>query len=179
MEQRIKAWPREAASISRLSNRFFPQSNETKSAADFYSTLTLSNTPHFAVSTRHSVTSRIQRNSRAFCYLIFSTRHLNATLEKHKYVEKFTTLPSLFCRFRLAGQTQTGHSHFAAAFCAAFLDASAPDLLGSPFALLRESIPTLKTPNPGARRSGEPWKYLPRYSTWPACLSPAAIRTHL
>jgi hypothetical protein len=35
-------------------------------------------------SSRHSVTSRIDRNSRPLCYLIFSTRHLNATLQNAK-----------------------------------------------------------------------------------------------
>jgi hypothetical protein len=51
----------------------------------------LSSNPVFANSTRHSVTSRIQRNSRLLCYLTFSTRHLNATLEKCNLVEKFNT----------------------------------------------------------------------------------------
>jgi hypothetical protein len=177
MQQNLKPRRSWVSSLSRLLNRLSPASNEAKSAADFYSTLVLSSSPDFAVSSRHSVTSRIQRNSRAFCYLIFSTRHLNATLEKHKNVEKFNTSPSLFCRFRRTRQTATPHLE---AICsAAFLDASAPDLLGSPFATLREPIPSSKTPNPGARLSGEPWKYLPRYSTWPACLSPVEIRRHL
>src|ERR1700733_9931679 len=51
----------------------------------------LSSSPLFANSTRHSVTSRIERNSRLLCYLTFSTRHLNATLEKRSFVEKFNT----------------------------------------------------------------------------------------
>jgi hypothetical protein len=51
----------------------------------------LSSSPLLANSTRHSVTSRIERNSRLLCYLIFSTRHLNATLEKYNLVEKFNT----------------------------------------------------------------------------------------
>jgi hypothetical protein len=99
MDQRTKPRSSGAASISRLSNGFSSQRNQTKSAADFYSTVALSSRLHFAVSTRHSVTSRIHRNSRAFCYLIFSTRHLNATLENREIGEKFTTSPSLFCRF--------------------------------------------------------------------------------
>src|ERR1700684_2983769 len=49
-------------------------------------------------STRHSVTSRIHRNSRLLSDLIFSTRHLNATLEKRHHVEKFNTCPSLLIR---------------------------------------------------------------------------------
>jgi len=44
-----------------------------------------------ANSTRHSVTSRIQRNSRPLSDLIFSTRHLNATPVKRNFVEKFNT----------------------------------------------------------------------------------------
>ena len=51
----------------------------------------LSSNPVFANSTRHSVTSRIESNLRFFSYLIFSTRHLNATLEKRDNVEKFNT----------------------------------------------------------------------------------------
>jgi hypothetical protein len=42
-------------------------------------------------STRHSVTSRIDSNSRPFSYLIFSSRHLNATPENRTNVEKFNT----------------------------------------------------------------------------------------
>ena len=51
----------------------------------------LSSSPFSLNSTRHSVTSRIASNSRLLCYLIFSTRHLNATLEKRNLVEKFNT----------------------------------------------------------------------------------------
>ena len=91
MEQRTKPRSSEAASVSRLSNCFSSERNQTKSAADFYSTLALSSTADFAISTRHSVTSRIHSNSRAFCYLIFSTRHLNATLENRETGEKFIT----------------------------------------------------------------------------------------
>src|ERR1700735_2454319 len=47
-------------------------------------------------STRHSVTSRIGRNSRLLCDLIFSTRHLNATLVKRTFVEKFNTCLRFF-----------------------------------------------------------------------------------
>jgi hypothetical protein len=51
----------------------------------------LSSSMLFANSTRHSVTSRIQRNSRLLRNLTFSTRHLNATLQKCNLVEKFNT----------------------------------------------------------------------------------------
>src|ERR1700735_3366460 len=44
-----------------------------------------------ANSTRHSVTSRIDPNSRLLSHLIFSTRHLNATPENRNFVEKFNT----------------------------------------------------------------------------------------
>jgi hypothetical protein len=56
----------------------------------------LSTSPIPANSTRHSVTSRIDRNSRFLCYLIFSTRHLNATLVKRNFVEKFNTCLRFF-----------------------------------------------------------------------------------
>jgi hypothetical protein len=51
----------------------------------------LSSTPISNNSSRHSVTSRIQRNSRLLNYLNFSSRHLNATLVNRKSVEKFNT----------------------------------------------------------------------------------------
>src|SRR6202046_5908339 len=57
--------------------------------AGFLLDTSLSSSQFSLNSTRHSVTSRIQRNSRAFCYLIFSTRHLNATPEKRGNSEKF------------------------------------------------------------------------------------------
>src|SRR6202046_3973014 len=60
----------------------------------------LSSSPLSANSTRHSVTSRIERNSRLFCYLSFSTRHLNATLEKRNNGEKFNTRVRLFAASR-------------------------------------------------------------------------------
>src|ERR1700735_1211206 len=56
----------------------------------------LSSSPLLANSTRHSVTSRIEPNSRPLCYLIFSTRHLNATPEKRDDVEKFNTCVRFF-----------------------------------------------------------------------------------
>jgi hypothetical protein len=59
----------------------------------------LSNSPDFANSTRHSVTSRIAPNSRLLCYLIFPTRHLNATPEKRNFVEKFNTRVRFFAAF--------------------------------------------------------------------------------
>jgi len=60
----------------------FPlQPDERKFPVNFYSTLALSTSPIFVNSTRHSVTSRIRHNSRPLSYLIFSSRHLNATLE--------------------------------------------------------------------------------------------------
>src|ERR1700735_5494670 len=60
----------------------------------------LSSIPFLANSTRHSVTSRIERNSRSLYDLIFSTRHLNATLEKRYNVEKFNTCVRFFAATR-------------------------------------------------------------------------------
>jgi hypothetical protein len=58
----------------------FPlQQNEGKSAVDFYSTLALSSSPVPRISSRHSVTSRIEHNCLLFSHLIFSSRQLNAT----------------------------------------------------------------------------------------------------
>src|ERR1700735_705663 len=51
-------------------------------------------------STRHSVTSRIKRNSRRLSHLIFSTRHLNATPENRNLVEKFNTRLRFFAASR-------------------------------------------------------------------------------
>src|ERR1700735_645741 len=56
----------------------------------------LSSSSFLANSTRHSVTSRIAPNSRLLSHLIFSTRHLNATLEKRKNVEKVNTRVRFF-----------------------------------------------------------------------------------
>src|ERR1700735_5601928 len=51
----------------------------------------LSSSLDFANSTRHSVTSRIEPKLRLLSYLIFSTRHLNATPENRNFAEKFNT----------------------------------------------------------------------------------------
>jgi len=51
-------------------------------------------------STRHSVTSRIEHNSRLLSHLIFSTRHLNATPEKRNFAGKFNTYVRLFAASR-------------------------------------------------------------------------------
>ena len=56
----------------------------------------VSSSPLLANSTRHSVTSRIERNSCLLRHLLFSTRHLNATPEKRKNVEKFNTCLRFF-----------------------------------------------------------------------------------
>jgi hypothetical protein len=81
MDRRTTARSNEAASLMRRLNRFSSGNSASRSAADFYSTLILSSSPNFARSTRHSVTSRIHSNCRLLSHLIFSTRHLNATLE--------------------------------------------------------------------------------------------------
>jgi hypothetical protein len=56
----------------------------------------LSSSPFSTNSTRHSVTSRIETNSRLLSHLIFSTRHLNATLGNRDFVEKFNTCLRFF-----------------------------------------------------------------------------------
>jgi hypothetical protein len=62
-------------------------------------------------STRHSVTSRIASNSRFICYLIFSSRHLNATPVKRNFVEKFNT------RLRFFAASRTLHNISQLDFC--------------------------------------------------------------
>ena len=88
----------EAASILRISNCFSSSRERTQSCDRFPLDTSLSSSVISNNSTRHSVTSRIQRNSRFLSNLIFSSRHLNATLEKRKTVEKFNTCPSLLIR---------------------------------------------------------------------------------
>jgi hypothetical protein len=68
----------------------------------------LSTSPLPANSTRHSVTGRIDRNSRLLCYLIFSTRHLNATLVKRNFVEKFNTCVRFFAASRSFSKPKIG-----------------------------------------------------------------------
>src|ERR1700735_5697622 len=87
-----------AASLFRRSNCFFSRCQRTQIRGAFLLDTSLSSTLISNDSTRHSVTSRIQRNSRLLSDLVFSTRHLNATLEKRKTVEKFNTCPSLLIR---------------------------------------------------------------------------------
>src|ERR1700734_2258597 len=91
MEQRTVVQSNEAVSHFRLPNVFFYRDERTQIGGRFLLDTSLSSTPNSNASTRHSVTSRIDCNSRAFCYLIFSTRHLNATLENRNNVENFNT----------------------------------------------------------------------------------------
>src|ERR1700735_264373 len=71
-------------------NNPHPETNKNpRQKSRFLLDTRLSTSPVLANSTRHSVTSRIERNSRSLSYLIFSTRHLNATLVKRNLVEKF------------------------------------------------------------------------------------------
>jgi hypothetical protein len=91
MEQRPAVQSNEAVPLFRLPNVFFYRDERTQIGSRFLLDTSLSSSPFLANSTRHSVTSRIECNSRAFCHLIFSTRHLNATLENHNNVEKFNT----------------------------------------------------------------------------------------
>jgi hypothetical protein len=107
MQQRAASKPSGAAIRFRFSNCFPVQPDERKSAVDFYSTLALSSSRISQKSTRHSVTSRIEDNSRPISDLIFSTRHLNATLENTPTCLKFQHLCSPFQRFRLPSPYET------------------------------------------------------------------------
>ena len=98
MEHRAAGKLSEAASILRISNCFPSSRERTQIRGRFLLGTSLSSSVTSNNSTRHSVTSRIDRNSPALRYLTFSTRHLNATLEKRKNAEKFNTRPSLLIR---------------------------------------------------------------------------------
>ena len=98
MEHRAAGKLSEAASILRISNCFPSSRERTQIRGRFLLGTSLSSSVTSNNSTRHSVTSRIQRNSRFLSNLIFSSRHLNATLEKRKNAEKFNTRPSLLIR---------------------------------------------------------------------------------
>jgi hypothetical protein len=89
MAQRTVVESNEAVSHFRLPNCYFYRDERTQIGGRFLLDTSLSSTPISNDSTRHSVTSRIEPNSRPLSYLIFSTRHLNATPEKRTNVEKF------------------------------------------------------------------------------------------
>ena len=91
MEHRSVGKSNEAASILRISNCFFSPDERTQNRSRILLDTSLSSIPVSNDSTRHSVTSRIHCNSRVFCHLIFSTRHLNATPGKRNNVEKFNS----------------------------------------------------------------------------------------
>src|SRR6202046_3470655 len=95
----------EAAVLVCLLNSFSPASERTQMRPQIRDRLlldtSLSSSPIPDDPTRHSVTSRIERNSRLLCYLTFSTRHLNATLEKRENVEKFNTRSWNFDRIQI------------------------------------------------------------------------------
>jgi hypothetical protein len=106
METRAVGKFKEAASHVHLSDCISSEAYEHKYVVNLYSTLLCRVVPNLEHSTRHSVTSRIDLNSRALSHLTFSTRHLNATLEKRENVEKFNTWRSPFRRFRFIPQAQ-------------------------------------------------------------------------
>src|ERR1700734_1645590 len=91
MEQRMAVQSKGAVSHFRVPNCFLYRDERTQIGGRFLLDTSLSSSQFLANSTRHSVTSRIAPNSRPLSYLIFSTRHLNATLENRKNVEKFNT----------------------------------------------------------------------------------------
>src|ERR1700735_1836135 len=96
MHQRIMNGSNEAAPILCPSNGSSSAAERTQIHGRFLLDTSLSSILILNASTRHSVTSRIHRNSRVLSYLIFSTRHLNATLEKHEFVEKFNICVRFF-----------------------------------------------------------------------------------
>ena len=102
MGQRTVLESNEAVSHFRLPNVFFYRDERTQIGGGFLLDTSLSTTPISSDSTRHSVTSRIDPNSRPLSYLIFSTRHLNATPEKRQNVEKFNIWLRLFFAFGFA-----------------------------------------------------------------------------
>jgi hypothetical protein len=88
----------------------FPlQPSKREFSVGFYSTLALSSSCILHNSTRHSVTSRIERNSRPLSDLNFSTRHLNATPENTPTWLKIQHPPSPFQRFRLVSRYGTAY----------------------------------------------------------------------
>jgi TonB family protein len=98
MEHRAAGRLSEAASILRISNCLSSVRERAQTRGRFLLDTSLSSSPISSNSTRHSVTSRIDRNSRFLSDLSFSTRHLNATPEKRKNVEKLNTCSSLLIR---------------------------------------------------------------------------------
>jgi hypothetical protein len=73
-------------------NNTYPETNKNRrQKSRFLVDTQLSSSLIPSNSSRHSVTSRIQCNSRFLNYLTFSSRHLNATLVKRNFVEKFNT----------------------------------------------------------------------------------------
>src|ERR1700735_699736 len=91
MKHRAVGKSNEAPILAHLSNCFSSAIERAQIRSRFLLDTSLSSSPISHDSTRHSVTSRIHCNSRAFYHLIFSTRHLNATLEKRNNVEKFNS----------------------------------------------------------------------------------------
>ena len=78
-----------AQRISKLARQPGGTNKRPRQKSAFLLDTRLSSSPLPTNSTRHSVTSRIGLNFRPLSYLIFSTRHLNATLENRNNVEKF------------------------------------------------------------------------------------------
>jgi hypothetical protein len=107
MEQRTTARLNEAAILVRLSNCSPRKNKKAQICSRFLLDTSLSSSPISSASTRHSVTSRIDRNSRPLSYLIFSTRQLNATLEKREHAEKFNTCIRFFAASDSFPKTKT------------------------------------------------------------------------
>jgi hypothetical protein len=98
METRPVDKSNEAAPPVGPSNYFSFARQHTKIRGPFLLDTSLSSSAIPNISTRHSVTSRIDFNYHLLSHLVFSTRHLNATPQKRKNVEKFNTWRSPFRR---------------------------------------------------------------------------------
>jgi hypothetical protein len=102
MDQRTTAKSNEAPYVVCLSNCFSLALERKQIRRRFLLDTSLSSSPLFANSSRHSVTSRIEPNSHFLNDLIFSTRHLNETPQKRQNVEKFNIRLRLFFAFGFA-----------------------------------------------------------------------------
>jgi hypothetical protein len=85
---------------SKPARQHFGRNKRNQKRPAFLVDTSLSSSALSTNSSRHSVTSRIARNSRLLSYLIFSSRHLNATPVNRNSVEKFNTRLRLFAASR-------------------------------------------------------------------------------
>jgi hypothetical protein len=98
METRPVGESNEAVPPGRPSKCLSLATKEIRIRGPFLLDTSLSSSAIPEISSRHSVTSRIHFNYLLLSHLTFSTRHLNATPQKRKTVEKFNTCCSPFYR---------------------------------------------------------------------------------